>query len=129
VETVRLKRFILLAVAMLALVLAAGAAAQESEVVNVRTSVTIRELTTDGASGTLSAQEKDCEPKRTVLLYAVRGAHKEPDIVGKDKTNEKGSWEIRKSLNADTTYYVIANGDRRGEFNCRDDRSSNRSIR
>ena len=118
-----------LGAALLSLALAVGAQAQDPDLDDVRSSVTIRELTSMGASGTLSAQEEACEANRTVVLYAVRGAHKEPDVVGKDKTNKKGSWEIRKSLAASTTYYVIANGDRRGEFNCLDDRSSNRSLR
>jgi hypothetical protein len=119
---------ILITAVGLTLALAVGAPAQEPEVENVRTSVTIRVLSPKAAIGTLSATEKECEPKRAVILYAIVGGRKENKAFGKTRTDEQGDWVIREDLAADTTYYAIASGDRRGEFNCRDDRSSNRKL-
>jgi hypothetical protein len=116
---------ILVGMATLSLVLAAGASGQESLDVKVKSTVTIRTLSSNGASGTVSATENECEPKREVVLYVNRGtARKDRWVqVGKDSTNQKGAWEIHVGEPGldKGPYRARVLEDQRGEFECDDD--------
>jgi hypothetical protein len=114
-----------LTVATLTLAFAVGASAQAPLGVKVKSTVTIRELTSNGASGTVSATENECEPKREVVLYVNRGTSRKDRWVqvGKDRTNQKGAWEVRVGEPGldKGPYRTRVFEDQRGEFDCDDD--------
>ena len=109
----------------LGLTLAVGASAQESRAVTVKSTITIRELNSNGAGGTVSSPENECEPKREVVLYVNKGTSRKDNWVqvGKDRTNQKGAWEVRVGEPglAKGPYRARVFHEDRGGFDCDDD--------
>ena len=118
-----------LAVGTLAAVaLFAGAGVGVGGTDSVKSKVKISEGGPDRFEGKVSSNEPKCEKKRKVSLhYEFDGPYKRGEVLGTDKTDADGDWELDGSFMAGL-YYVTVKEKSTGDLTCRADRSKQKQY-
>ena len=89
----------------------------------VKSEVKITEGGPDHFGGKVTSDERKCKKGREVTLeYKYGGPYKRGAVVGTDKTNKKGKWEIDGAFQAGL-YRAVVEEDEAGNFTCGFDRS------
>jgi hypothetical protein len=91
----------------------------------VKSKLTLKQVTANGAKGTLSSKESKCEKRRKIELQ-WQGEYT-PVRVAKTKTDAKGRWKIDKSITRRGYFYAVALGVERGKTTCA--RAESKSLR
>jgi hypothetical protein len=96
-----------------ALALAAGPAQAASP---VKTKVKITSLSAKGGTGKVNSKKPKCRKGRTVTLKFV-GEYGD-NTIGKDKTDKKGSWSVKRSLKDHGIYFATVKSQTAGKTEC-----------
>ncbi len=95
---------------------------------SVKSKVKITEGGPDLFAGKVSSNEPKCEKKRKVSLhYEFDGPYKRGEVLGTDKTDADGNWELDGSFVAGLYYAAVKEKTKDG-LTCRGDRSKQKQY-
>jgi len=113
------------AVAALSIAVVAMGATPATAGKSVNSKVKITKLSAKGAGGVVKSKKSKCVKRRTVLLKFVDDYS--VTTIGKDKTNRRGVWTVKKPLNHGI-YFAKAKKKKVDNLRCRAATSNDKTF-